>query len=258
LPQSFAVGTVVIHYYGLVMAAAVLAGYLLARKRAARYGLSAGQADDIIFWAVIGGFVGARLYHIASSFGYYWTHPADIIKVWNGGLSIYGVIFGGMLAILLYQKILHHKSYILNLFDWLAPSVLLGQIIGRFGNLFNYEIIGYPTNLPWKMFVPAAFRPVEYLPYAYFHPFFLYEVLGNIIIFIYLLKFRKNRWPGSLSFSYLLLYNALRFFLEFIRTDSTFIGPLRLNAVMSFALAATAAGCLWSLKRYNNRDAEIS
>lgn len=255
LPQTFFLGPVVIHYYGLIMALAVGSGIYWAIKRAAEYGIDAKKAEDLLFWIAVFGFVGARLYHVLSSATYYWAHPVDIVKVWNGGLSIYGAVIAGIFVIAFFAK--SQKLKALSLLDWLAPSLIAGQIIGRFGNLFNYEAFGYPTNLPWKMFVPPQFRPENYLNYNYFHPWFLYEVLGNIAILMVLLYMEKSfksagRFgSGLLFFFYLLLYNSLRFVLEFQRIDSTFVHGVRLNAASSLFLVILAAASLIYLRRLN-------
>jgi phosphatidylglycerol---prolipoprotein diacylglyceryl transferase len=238
LPQFFTIGPFRIYYYGIIMAMAILAGYVLAKKRARRYGIESKIADDLMFWVIIGGFAGARIYHLLSSFGYYRQHLLDAFKIWNGGLSIFGAVLGGIIALFLYHKIFNLKSHLLNYLDWLAPSVVLGQIVGRFGNLFNYEAFGYPTNLPWKMYIPQMFRPEMFGHFSFFHPLFLYEALGNLAILFILLKFAKNLRPGALFFIYLLLYNILRFSLEFMRVDSTFVGTVRLNSIASFILAS--------------------
>lgn len=259
MPQIFSLGPVSFHYYGITMALAVFAGWLVARKRANVYGINLKGADDFIFWLVIGGFVGARVYHVFSSPGYYLTYPADIFKVWNGGLSIYGALFGGVFTILFLSKtylsglLYEGKLKVTNLFNWLAPSLVLGQIIGRLGNLFNYEAFGYPTNLPWKMFVPVEFRPMQFLGSGFFHPWFLYEQIGLFGIFFVLLLLEKKR-NQNLFLYYLLLYNILRFILEFLRTDSTFLGNFRLNSISSLTLALLAfAGIL-----YINKHHEVS
>lgn len=266
LPQVFIIGPIEIHYYGLTMALAVGMGFYLAIKRASAFGIGRSSAEDLLFWVIVGGFIGARFYHVLSSFQYYFQSPIEILKVWNGGLSIYGALLGGLFVIWFFaDKILHLKSYILNLLDWLTPSLLLGQIIGRFGNLFNYEAFGYPTNLPWKMFVPGQFRPEIFATASYFHPFFLYEALGNILI-LSLLLYLTGFWTGqtakahifikagTLFFSYVLLYNSLRFCLEFFRIDSTFIGVFRLNAVISLALVLLATGGLFALNYKCSKD----
>ncbi len=255
LPQTFSIGPFVIRYYGLCMAIAVLAGFYLAQTRAPRYGMKSAQAEDFIFYLIVCGFVGARLYHVLSSAGYYMQYPLDVFKVWNGGLSIYGAVAGGVVAVFVFAR--RYNLQALRLLDWLTPSLLLGQIIGRFGNLFNYELFGYPTKLPWKMFVPAAFRPESFVSQAYFHPLFLYEALMNAVILIVLLFFYERKFgsavrPGTLFFWYLLLYNAGRFFLEFLRIDSVFIGTIRINAIVS---ALAVAVCVLFIFVKTNKSA---
>lgn len=253
LPQVFHFGVLAIHYYGLIIALAAAAGLWLAMRRTAAFGIEPKQAEDILFWLIIGGFIGARLYHVLSSIGYYWIHPLDILKVYNGGLSIYGAVLGGILTLWIFKRLFAIRYSLFTLLDWLAPAVLLGQIIGRFGNLFNYEAFGYPTNLAWKMFVGKNFRPVQFQNEIFFHPWFLYEVLGNLVILFVLLKIVGPRYkkssPGTLVFFYILLYNSLRFCLEFLRIDSTFLGAFRLNALASLALVIVSVCALLYLRR---------
>ncbi len=271
LPQSFHLGPLTIRYYGVILALAVAGGFYVAIKRAKDYPIAKKQfvsnvykctdlkmLGDLIFWIIVGGFIGARLYHVLSSAGYYLQHPIDIFKVWNGGLSIYGAVIGGAIALLVGAGIARPNQGgrwpPLHFFDWLTPSLILGQIIGRFGNLVNYEAYGYPTNLPWKMFVPESFRPAQYQSAQFFHPWFLYEALGNLVILFLLIGLAKKFKPGALFFSYLLLYNLLRFGLEFLRSDSVFIGNFRQNALASLLLSFIASAFLI----YQKRHAKIS
>lgn len=233
-PQAFHIGSFPIRHYGIILALAVFAAYTLAIKRSFFYQVPRDKAEDIIFWVIVGGFIGARVYHVLSNLPYYLQNPADIIMIWHGGLSVIGSLVGGLIAAYLKSRYLKAPQFI-RLLDWLAPSMVLGQIIGRFADLFNYELFGYPTNLPWKMFVPIDFRPVAYMNAAYFHPLFLYEALGNVVILFWLLK-KSGHWSqqkGRVFLTYLMMYGSLRFFLEFLRIDSVFIGDLRLNAIMS-------------------------
>ncbi|MBI3231483.1 MAG: prolipoprotein diacylglyceryl transferase [Candidatus Doudnabacteria bacterium] len=239
LPQTFQLGPFTIHYYGLIMALAITSGFYLAKKRSGKFGLNDKVADDMIFWLIIGGFIGARLYHVFSSFGYYQNHFLDIFQVWHGGLSIYGAVLGGLLALWLYS-LFHASGPMLHILDWLTPSLILGQIIGRFGNLFNYEAFGYPTDLPWKMYVPEAFRPDGYANRPFFHPWFLYEQIGLTIILFAIGKIGGSE-KQTLFTWYFLLYNVLRFGLEFLRVDSPFALGFRQNALVSLVLAITAA-----------------
>ena len=245
LPQTFSLGPITIRYYGIMMALAVASGWKLAEKRMNRFGIEGAAAQDVLFRIIVGGFIGARLYHVLSSFDYYRDHIIEILKVWQGGLSIYGAVLGGLITLLLCKRIL-------NFLNLLTPSIILGQIIGRLGNLFNYEAFGYPTNLPWKMFVPESFRPFDYQAFGFFHPWFLYEQIGLIIIFFIIQKL-ESRGSGYLFIYYLLLYNILRFGLEILRVDSTFIGQFRLNSIVSFILIIITVIILRSRK-----DAQLS
>lgn len=240
IPQSFGFGKFQIKFYGLLLALGALAGYWLAMRRREVYRISTDKADSIIFIAIVGGFLGSRIYHVVSEVGFYLQHPAQIIAVWNGGLSIFGAAIGSILAIYLYWNYVLKKNetIFLNLLDWLTPSVIVGQIIGRFGNFVNYELYGYPTALPWKMFVPQMFRLPPYELNQFFHPLFLYEAAGSVIILVLVLKLKMR--IGMLFLTWLLLYNVMRFFLEFLRAGSIVYGGIRVNAVVAAILAILA------------------
>lgn len=238
VPQALHIGSFPIRYFGIVLALAVLAAYKLAMKRSSFYQVPRDKVEDILFWVIVGGFIGARVYHVLSSLPYYLQNPGHIIMVWHGGLSIIGSLLGGLIT--LYFLSNRNSKTFLSYLDWLAPAVALGQIIGRFADLFNYELFGYPTNLPWRMFVPEMFRPDIFAGSNFFHPLFLYESLGNVLILWILLKIIKPENPGKVFFTYLMSYGILRFLLEFLRIDSVFVGGLRLNALVSvvFIIAA--------------------
>lgn len=255
LPQVLSLGPLTVRYYGICMALAVAAGWVLAMRRAPLYGLTADQVDNAALWLAVGGFVGARLYHVVSSISYYVQHPLEVFMVWHGGLSIFGALFGGFAALLWYvwrqMSMANGESVPKGAFDtgavwrWLdllAPAVLLGQIIGRFGNLFNYEAYGYPTSLPWGMFVPPQFRLAAYADSAYYHPLFGYEALGNaciLLVMLFLARSQRGRRASGVVFIfYVILYTTLRFFLEHIRMDSVWLwGTVRENVLVSGALA---------------------
>lgn len=262
LSQGFSIGPVMVRYYGICLALAALAGYWMAMRRTRVYRIKAEQVDQMFFWLVIVAFIGARLYHVISSWGYYASHPLEVIMVWHGGLSIYGVLIAGFLGILYLARRPSFKSIGLGrILDFSAAAIVIGQVVGRFGNLFNYELMGYPTSLSWKMFVPENFRPLGYEQHAYYHPLFLYEAIGNTLILIWLLCLeRKNSLsggqkyqPGTLFLWYLFLYNILRFFLEFLRIQSTYAGTIRINALVSLVLAAASLGLMIFRHVANNR-----
>lgn len=238
MPQNLSLGGVKLQYYGIILALATMTGYWLTMRRKGDYKILDEDAETIFFIVLLCGFLGARLYHVFSSFNFYLESPAQIFAVWNGGLSIYGAGLGGVFGLLIYC--IRNKKYsLMQLLDWLTPGVVLGQLIGRFGNFVNYELYGNPTNLPWKMFVPVNFRLPPFELNQFFHPLFLYEAAGSAIILVLLLRLKFK--PGQLFLLWVLLYNVMRFFLEFLRVDSVVYGNLRVNALVSLILVGLAA-----------------
>jgi phosphatidylglycerol:prolipoprotein diacylglycerol transferase len=237
--QSFKIGSFSLRYYSLTMLAAVLCGYFLARVRAIKEGISLKLFDDLAFWLVVGGFLGARIYEVLSYLPYYKSNPGEIIKIWHGGLSIYGAIIAGALITFIFAR--KHKIPFLKLSDLIAFSLPLSQAIGRLGNYFNHEAFGKPTNLPWKIFIPQGSRPAGFENYAYFHPTFLYEGIWNLIVFFILIFIakklkRSSDRPGVITASYLFLYSIGRFWIESIRLDSAFMGSLKTNQITALLL----------------------
>ena len=260
LSQGFYVGPLFVHWYGLTMSAAIVAAYAVARLYAERAALvTREQLDDVVFYMVIAGLVGARLYHVLSSGTYYFVHPVEILEVWNGGLGIYGGVALGAAALWWYCR--SHKVSFGSMADIFAVALPIAQAIGRLGNFFNYEAFGYPTNLPWKMFVPFQFRPERYADLSYFHPTFAYEMLWDLAVFasLALLSSKRGRakivlQPGTLTLWYLILYSVGRFFIEALRIDSTFIAvgdwAFRLNQGVSLLIILAASGILvWRRKK---------
>jgi phosphatidylglycerol---prolipoprotein diacylglyceryl transferase len=244
LPQSFSVGPVEVRYYGLIMAVALLAAHSVARANSWRFGLSKQETDRVAFWAVIAAVVSARLYFILFDINYFLENPSEIFKIWNGGISIYGAIFGGALFLLGWtRKRIYSDNQI---FDLAALALPLGQAIGRFGNFFNYEAYGNPTSLPWKMFVPEEFRVAES---AYYHPAFLYEAIASLAIFAILMRMRGKVRSGNIAASYLMLYSVARFCIETLRVDSVFIGSFRADQLTSLMVFLLGLGLLVANKK---------
>ncbi len=176
---------------------------------------------DLFPIVVISGILGARLYFVLLSLPYFLKNPAEIFAIWQGGISIQGGIFFGALAGFIFSKI--KKVNFLMLGDALIPALPLAQTIGRWGNFFNQEAFGAPTNLPWGLYIEPKFRPVEFIDNQYFHPTFLYESILNFIIFIVLfslLKKYREKAKGRIFFLYFILYSTARFFVEWFRLDS--------------------------------------
>jgi phosphatidylglycerol:prolipoprotein diacylglycerol transferase len=224
------------------MATAMGIGLWLAYRDARRRGIDPDELLKTSELALVGGLIGARLYYVAFNLDYYSQFPQKIIAVWEGGLAIHGGLLGGLLVGGGYAwwKRLPLTRYL----DIVAPSLALGQAIGRWGNFFNEEAFGRPTDLPWKLFISPANRPLPYVREEFFHPTFLYESLWDLAVFgLLILVFRQRleRAAGALFLVYVGLYSAGRFFVEGLRTDSLMLGPLRvaqLVSVIGMALAA--------------------
>lgn len=207
-----------IHWYGLLMALAVLWGWWWLAKESRGTEL-ASRSLDLTIWVVVGGLIGARLLFVILKWPEFSGHWTEIINLSQGGLSIHGAILGGASAVLVYCRRLGLP--VAKTLDLLIIPLIVGQMIGRWGNFFNQEAFGGPTNSPWKMWVAPIFRPQGYENFSWFHPTFLYEIIGLGLILGLILIIKKRRLlPGSLTLIYLLSYSVLRFGIEFFRIDS--------------------------------------
>ena len=228
-----------IYYYGIVLAIAVFAGFFASYKLFKIY-YNQNQADKLIDFSpylIIIGIIGARLYYCLVNFSYYLYHPIEIFNIRQGGLSIHGMIFAGIAGLYIFSRV--YNIQFRKLADTFLCGSILAQSIGRWGNFFNSEAFGYPTTLPWKLYIPVANRPEEYVNYSYFHPTFLYESILDFFIFIILLllfkKLSKN--PGVAACLYLILYSVVRLFVESIRIDSALdVGGFHIAQIISIAL----------------------
>jgi phosphatidylglycerol:prolipoprotein diacylglycerol transferase len=235
------IGPLQIRWYGILMAVAILVGFWLAHRRAAEEGLPADQLIRTAQWAVVAGLVGARLYEVVFNWDYYGRFPSKILAVWEGGLAIHGGVLGGILVGGLYawRRKLPLASYL----DVAAPSLALGQAIGRWGNFFNEEAFGTPTSVPWKLFISPSHRPLVYAQDEFFHPTFLYESLWDFGVFLLLVLAFRNRLaraPGALFLVYVGAYSVGRFITEGIRTDPLMLGPIRVAQLVSVLGVALA------------------
>lgn len=222
-PQPILVqlGPIFIYWYGLLVVIAILVGLWLIIKLDKKYQLSLGQEKifDLTIWLIIVGVIGARLYHVLSEINYYWSRPLEIFYLWHGGLSIFGAVIAGIIFLYFYARRQGRSIWLF--LDLLAPAVILGEAIGRFGNWFNQENFGRPTNLSWGIPIDILHRPAEYLTQNFFHPTFLYQFFWNVIIFIILLLLMKRWRPGAgmMVGMYLILYSVGRFLIEFLRVN---------------------------------------
>lgn len=249
LNPVFNLGGLKFRFYGLFLALGVGMGLWVTRAEMTKKGVSEEDFERAAVMVILTAFISARIYHVISDLSFYVENPVKILEIWKGGLSIIGAILGGLLSIVwIYIKSFKKYSFsFLTLLDMSVFGLLLGQIVGRFGNLFNYEAYGWPTLLPWKMFVPEIYR-LPNMTANYYHPVFLYEALGNVFIlwFIWRLEKRRKTIAGRKVFSYLIMYGVLRFGLEYLRMDSTIMNGLRINAFISaVAVFAGLAGFVY-------------
>lgn len=250
-PILVELGPLTIRWYGLLIATAVLIGVSLSQNLASRRHINPDLLGDLVIWLVIGAIPAARLYYVLFEWPEYAQHPERIIAIWQGGIAIHGAILGGIVTTLIFARLRQISFW--QLADLVAPSLILGQAIGRWGNFFNSEAFGRPTDLPWKLFIPPDRRPPGYAAQAYFHPTFLYESLWDLMVFGLLLTLffrglkRKPRLKaGTLFLVYLVAYSLGRLWIEGLRTDSLMLGPLRMAQVVSLVgITLGLAGLAW-------------
>ncbi|MDN5337699.1 MAG: phosphatidylglycerol---prolipoprotein diacylglyceryl transferase [Thermotogaceae bacterium] len=238
-PVIFQFGRLQVRWYGVLIASGILTAYFVARTRIKVENINEDQVIEGLFYGVIAGVIGARLYYVAFNWNYFSENPADIFKIWYGGLAIHGALIAAVIVAFLYTRLKKGVTFgFLQILDIALMVFPLAQSIGRWGNFFNYEAFGKPTNLPWKMYIPVQNRPPMYRNYEYFHPTFLYESIWDLIVFlllyIYTKKYRKKF--GETTALYMILYSTGRFFVEGLRLDSLYIGNLRTAQVMSAVL----------------------
>ncbi|MBD2253425.1 prolipoprotein diacylglyceryl transferase [Nostoc parmelioides] len=250
-PVLVEIGPITIRWYGLLIATAVLIGVSLSQYLAKRRQVNPDLLSDLSIWLVIGAIPAARIYYVLFQWSDYAQHPERIIAIWQGGIAIHGAIIGGTIAALIFAKLKRVPFW--QLADLVAPSLILGQAIGRWGNFFNSEAFGRPTNLPWKLYIPIERRPPDLASFEYFHPTFLYESIWDLMVFALLITlfFRslagKPRLKvGTLFMVYLAAYSLGRLWIEGLRTDSLMLGPLRIAQVVSLTgITLGLAGLAW-------------
>jgi phosphatidylglycerol:prolipoprotein diacylglycerol transferase len=255
-----------VRWYGLLIATAVLLGLLLAMRLGRRRGIDPNLIADLLPVLVAGAVIGARAYYVALEWRQYQGHWLDALAIWRGGIAIHGALIGGSLATVLFCR--WRRQPFWPLLDVLVPAVALGQAIGRWGNFFNSEAFGLPTELPWKLSIPIQNRPIEFLNAETFHPTFLYESLWNLgVLALLLALFRaasrgRIQLPaGALSCVYVMAYSSGRLWIEALRLDPLCLlsdppfcqGGLRMAQLVSLLLICGGALGLWWL--YDQRRA---
>jgi len=265
IPLPFINQTFHIYFYGILITVGVIAAAFLAQAEAKRRGLNPDVIWDVLFWVVLAGIVGARIWHILTpppsmvaqgiTTQWYLMHPLDMINIRNGGLGIPGAVIGGAIALWIYCR--NRKLSFLTWLDVTAPGVALAQAIGRWGNFFNQELYGIPTNLPWKIYIDPQHRVPGYESYSYFTPLFLYESLWNLLNMAILLwlgrRFEKWLKSGDVFYIYVIMYAIGRFCLEFLRLDASQVAGINFNQTFMVVIAAVS-GVLFFLNHRLHRS----
>jgi prolipoprotein diacylglyceryl transferase len=248
------IGPLTFHFYALCIIAGIAIAIWLGDRRLRSFGNSAGLdltgvVSEVAVIAVPAGVIGGRLYHVLTSPEQYFGSGGSllsILKIWNGGLGIWGAIALGVLgALVAYRRIGRERELpsFKTFLDALAPGILLAQAIGRFGNWFNAELFGRPLDSWWALEIPYKYRPRGYGLFETFHPTFLYEAICTTLLAVLLIKF-GNRWrAGSVFYLYIAGYSMARFFIEAVRIDSAHnLLGMRVNqwtSILIFVLGMT-------------------
>jgi prolipoprotein diacylglyceryl transferase len=259
--SSFSVGPLTIHFYALCIITGIAAAIWIGRKRYANLGGNPDDVSEVAIWAVPFGIIGGRIYHVITSPAQYFGangNPVDALRIWEGGLGIWGAISLGTVGAYLYFRT--HKTTLnfRQLLDSLAPGVVVAQAIGRIGNYFNQEVFGKPTELPWGLEIDPVNRPDGFESYATFHPTFLYELLWCLVVAVLIIKlpgFLKQitSKQGDVFALYILGYTLGRVWIESLRIDeANLILGLRLNIWVSLIVLLTASAYLIASKRRGN------
>ncbi|MFO7263596.1 MAG: prolipoprotein diacylglyceryl transferase [Bacillaceae bacterium G1] len=234
-PIAFQLGPLAVHWYGIILGVAALAGLGLAVRRAQRIGLDHNILLDFMIYAVPAAIIGARAYYVFFQWDYYAQHPEEIIAVWKGGIAIHGALLGGIVTALLFCHFRRISFW--QLADVAAPGLLLGQAIGRWGNFMNQEAHGGPVTRDFLegLHLPNWLIEQMNIGGVYYHPTFLYESLWNGLgVLLLLWLSRTNPRRGVVFLSYAIWYSVGRFFIEGLRTDSlAFDGPAWLAALLN-------------------------
>ena len=254
------VGPFPIRAYALGIIIGALAAIWIGERRFTARGGRAGLIGDLAIWAIPFGIVGARIYHVATDPELYFgdgKQAIDALKIWQGGLGIWGAVAGGAIGAMIACK--RYGVTFSSVADALAPGLLVAQAIGRLGNYFNQELFGKPTTKPWGLEIDVVNRPDGYAQFATFHPTFLYELLWNLAAAALIIAIdRKVKFTGGRAFAlYVMLYTAGRFWIEQLRIDPVNdIGPFRLNVWTSIILFVLATIYFLATRKRSRAAAE--
>ena len=251
---AFRLGPFAVAWYGILIMTGVISAILLALLEARRRGEGTSHVINLALVSLPLGIIGARLYHVIDQWHYYVENPSLILG--GTGLGIFGAVFGGVVGLIIYTR--WQKLSSLRWMDIVAPGLILAQAIGRWGNYFNQELYGYPTSLPWAIYIDPAHRLPGFENSSHFHPLFLYESLWNFLGCALLLivgrKLRNRLLDGDIFSLYIIYYGVGRFFLEGLKIDVWTLGGIP-TARWITGLAVVAAVAVMAYRRYRRRKA---
>lgn len=236
-PVAFNFGPLSVRWYGIIIAVGILLGYFVAQRALVKAGLHKDTLVDIIFYSALFGFIAARIYFVIFQWPYYAENPGEIIKIWHGGIAIHGGLIGGFIAGIIVCKVKNLNPFQIG--DIVAPSIILAQGIGRWGNFMNHEAHGGPVSRAFleQLHLPNFIIENMYINGQYYHPTFLYESIWDVAGFIILVNIRKHLKLGETFFLYLTWYSFGRFFIEGLRTDSLMLtSNIRVAQLVSILL----------------------
>ncbi|WP_102694104.1 prolipoprotein diacylglyceryl transferase [Rummeliibacillus pycnus] len=233
-PVALQLGPISVRWYGVIIASGIIIAYFVGQKEMVKRGFGEDLLTDLLIWAVPISIICARIYYVSFEWPYYSSHPGEIIQIWHGGIAIHGAIIGALITALIFSK--KRGISFWKLVDILAPSLIIGQIVGRWGNFMNQEAYGGVVDRSFleNLHLPNWLIEQMNVNGFYHHPTFLYESSWNFVGLIILLLLRKaNLRRGELFLTYIMWYSFGRFFIEHMRTDSLLIGNLRIAQIVS-------------------------
>ncbi|MCH4172578.1 MAG: prolipoprotein diacylglyceryl transferase [Lactobacillus sp.] len=253
-PIALTLGPLQVRWYGLIITAGVVIAVILTLREANRRQIMPDDIVDLILWMLPISIIGARIYYVVFQWSYYAQNPGDIIKIWQGGIAIYGGLIAAMIVIIVFCKKRLIPTWLL--LDIIAPTVLLAQAMGRWGNFMNQEAFGAKTTAAFLqgLHIPQFIMNQMWINGAYRQPTFLYESTGTLLGFIVLMSLRHHLHlfkQGEIFLSYLIWYGIVRAIVEGMRTDSLMWGPIRVSQALSVVLVIFAIVMIF-YRRYND------
>ena len=231
-------------WYGVLIVCGMIAAITLCIREEKRLGLKPDTVIDAALWVIPFGIIGARLYYVVFQCEQFASDPVSILRLWEGGLAIYGGVLGGLVTMILFAK--HRKISPFTLTDMTVPGLALAQSIGRWGNYFNMEAYGQAITDPAWQFFPVGVQIPSADGYTWHMATFFYESCWDLLVFLLLWFFirKRSKFTGTVTLWYMLLYGTGRFFIEGLRMDSLMSGSLRVSQVLSLVLVLTSAALL--------------